>query len=319
MSLLKAKGYYKPFIYPFGFDAYKLQNEIHWIPQSISLATDVFDWKHRLTDSERHLITQILRFFTQGDVDIGQAYLDNYIPVFKNEEIRMGLVANAGMESIHAHAYSYLIDSLGLPEVEYRAFQKYEEMKAKHDYLESVKVDSKEDIARSIAIFSGFSEGVQLFSSFAILLNFPRFNKLKGLGQIITYSVRDESHHVDFMTSLFRAYIQENPELWTDSFKGELYEACRDMVNLEDAFIDLSFEQGYIEGLTPEDVKQYIRFIADRRLNQLGLKANYGVEENPLPWLDEMLLSVEHASFFETKATEYVKGGVEGWHNVFGL
>ena len=131
------------------------------------------------------------------------------------------------------------------------------------------------------------------------------------MGQIITYSIRDESLHVEAMTKLFREFIQENIDLWTDDFKKEIYQACRDMVDLEDRFLDLVFEMGNIQGLSKEDMQQYIRYIADRRLLQLGLKPNYGVKDNPLNWLDDVL-GVEHQNFFEGRATTYMKAGLRG-------
>ena len=217
------------------------------------------------------------------------------------------------MESIHQHAYSLLLDTVGMPEIEYKAFSEYEAMADKHEYVDKVKVtrNDKESIAKALAIYSGFTEGLQLFSSFIILLNFPRFGKMKGMGQIITYSIRDESLHVEAMTKLFREFIQENIDLWTDDFKKEIYQACRDMVDLEDRFLDLVFEMGNIQGLSKEDMQQYIRYIADRRLLQLGLKPNYGVKDNPLNWLDDVL-GVEHQNFFEGRATTYMKAGLRG-------
>jgi ribonucleoside-diphosphate reductase beta chain len=186
-------------------------------------------------------------------------------------------------------------------------------MADKHEYIDSVRVakGDKQSIAKALAIYSGFTEGLQLFSSFIILLNFPRFGKMKGMGQIITYSIRDESLHVEAMTKLFREFIQENIDIWTDDFKKEIYEACRTMVELEDRFLDLVFEQGDIEGLTKKEMQKYIRYIADRRLLQLGLKPNYNVKDNPLGWLDEVL-GVEHQNFFEGRATAYMKAGLRG-------
>jgi len=219
----------------------------------------------------------------------------------------------ANMESIHQHAYSLLLDTVGMPEVEYKAFAEYEAMADKHEYIDAVRVakGDKKSIAKALAIYSGFTEGLQLFSSFIILLNFPRFGKMKGMGQIITYSIRDESLHVEAMTKLFREFIQENIDIWTDDFKKEIYEACRTMVELEDRFLDLVFEQGDIEGLTKKEMQKYIRYIADRRLLQLGLKPNYSVKDNPLGWLDEVL-GVEHQNFFEGRATAYMKAGLRG-------
>ena len=134
---------------------------------------------------------------------------------------------------------------------------------------------------------------------------------MKGMGQIITYSIRDESLHVEAMTKLFREFMQENIDLWTDEFKKEIYQACRDMVDLEGRFLDLVFQMGDIEGLTKEDMSKYIRYIADRRLLQLGLKPNYGVKNNPLNWLDDVL-GVEHHNFIECRATTYMKAGLRG-------
>ena len=312
MSLLDTRDYYKPFDHPWMFDYYSQQNQMHWFPEDVPLHNDVKDWQ-TMTDEEKNLLTQIFRLFTQSDVDVGAGYVDRYMRIFKKPEARMMMSSFANMESIHQHAYSLLLDTVGMPEVEYKAFSEYEAMADKHEYINAVKVTKgdKKSIAKALAIYSGFTEGLQLFSSFIILLNFPRFGKMKGMGQIITYSIRDESMHVEAMTKLFREFIQENIDLWTDDFKAEIYQACREMVDLEDRFLDLVFEQGDIPGLTKSEMQQYIRYIADRRLLQLGLKTNYNVKENPLNWLDDVL-GVEHQNFFEGRATTYMKAGLRG-------
>ncbi|MDA8834680.1 ribonucleotide-diphosphate reductase subunit beta [Candidatus Pelagibacter bacterium] len=312
MSLLDTRDYYKPFDHPWMFDYYSQQNQMHWFPEDVPLHNDVKDWQ-TMTDEEKNLLTQIFRLFTQSDVDVGAGYVDRYMRIFKKPEARMMMSSFANMESIHQHAYSLLLDTVGMPEVEYKAFSEYEAMADKHEYINAVKVTKgdKKSIAKALAIYSGFTEGLQLFSSFIILLNFPRFGKMKGMGQIITYSIRDESMHVEAMTKLFREFIQENIDLWTDDFKAEIYQACREMVDLEDRFLDLVFEQGDIPGLTKHEMQQYIRYIADRRLLQLGLKPNYEVKDNPLNWLDDVL-GVEHQNFFEGRATTYMKAGLRG-------
>ena len=294
------------------FDYYSQQNQMHWFPEDVPLHNDVKDWQ-TMTDEEKNLLTQIFRLFTQSDVDVGSGYVDRYMRIFKKPEARMMMSSFANMESIHQHAYSLLLDTVGMPEVEYKAFAEYEAMADKHEYINAVKVtkNDKKSIAKALAIYSGFTEGLQLFSSFVILLNFPRFGKMKGMGQIITYSIRDESMHVEAMTKLFREFIQENIDLWTDDFKAEIYQACREMVDLEDRFLDLVFEQGDITGVTKKEMQQYIRYIADRRLLQLGLKTNYNVKDNPLNWLDDVL-GVEHQNFFEGRATTYMKAGLRG-------
>ena len=315
MTLTKHRDYYKPFDYPWAFEAYEDQQNMHWLPSEVPLHEDIADWKKNLSDAEKNLLTQIFRFFTQGDIDIARGYYDLYIPMFKPPEIRMMLGSFAAMEAVHTHAYSLLLDTVGMLETEYKAFQEYEEMSEKHSYLFEKRSDFKnwkEKLLLEMAIFSAFGEGLQLFSSFAILMNFPRHNKMKGMGQIVTWSIKDETLHVEGMIKLFHAFLDENKKVWTDDFKKLIYQACRDMVQLEDKFIDLAFEMGPIEGLTKEELKKYIRYIADRRLLQLGLKPNYRVKENPLPWLEEMLGAVEHANFFEQRATEYSRGGLQG-------
>tara|TARA_X000001382_G_scaffold114094_1_gene92210 strand:+ start:165 stop:1163 length:999 start_codon:yes stop_codon:yes gene_type:complete len=312
MSLLGTRDYYKPFDHPWMFDYYVQQNQMHWFPEDVPLHNDVKDWQD-LSESEKNLLTQIFRLFTQSDVDVGSGYVDRYMRIFKKPEARMMMSSFANMESIHQHAYSLLLDTVGMPEVEYKAFAEYEAMADKHEYIDAVRVTKgdKKSIAKALAIYSGFTEGLQLFSSFIILLNFPRFGKMKGMGQIITYSIRDESMHVEAMTKLFREFIKENVDIWTDDFKKEIYDACREMVALEDRFLDLVFEQGDIKGLTKQEMQQYIRYIADRRLLQLGLKPNYKVKDNPLNWLDDVL-GVEHQNFFEGRATTYMKAGLRG-------
>ena len=312
MSLLKTREYYKPFDYPWMFDYYVQQNQMHWMPEDIPLHNDIKDWND-MAPAEKNLLTQIFRLFTQSDVDVGAGYVDRYMRVFKKPEARMMMGAFANMESIHQHAYSLLLDTVGMPEIEYKAFSEYESMSDKHTYIDnlSIQITNKESIAKNLAVYSAFTEGLQLFSSFAILLNFPRFGKMKGMGQIITYSIRDESLHVEAMIKLFREFIQENITLWTDDFKKEIYQICRHMVKLEDKFLDLVFELGDIQGLTKKEMYEYIRYIADRRLLQLGLKPNFGVKDNPLTWLNDVL-GVEHQNFFEGRATTYMKGGLRG-------
>jgi ribonucleoside-diphosphate reductase beta chain len=312
MSLLSTRSFYKPFDHPWMFDYYVQQNQMHWFPEDVPLHNDVKDWQD-LNDLDRNLLTQIFRLFTQSDVDVGSGYVDNYMKVFKKPEARMMMASFANMESIHQHAYSLLLDTVGMPEVEYKAFSEYEEMSKKHEYVNNFRVtaSNKKSIAKALAVYSGFTEGLQLFSSFIILLNFSRFGKMKGMGQIITYSIRDESLHVEAMTRLFRELIHENIDIWEDDFKKEIYQTCREMVTLEDKFLDLVFEMGNPQGLTKKEMREYIRYIADRRLLQLGLKTNYGVKDNPLPWIDDVL-GVEHQNFFEGRATAYMKAGLRG-------
>ena len=313
MSLFKDRLYYKPFDYEWAFESYDTMQKMHWLPSEVPLHEDIRDWNERLTKEEKNLINQILKFFTQGDVDIAKAYLDNYIPKFKPPEVRMMLSAFATAEANHAHAYALLNDTIGEPELlDFKAFQEYKEMANKHEYLFKDKGKGIQGLAREIACFSAFGEGLQLFASFVMLLNFQRYGRMKGMCQIVTWSIRDETHHVESMIKLFKTLVKENPNIWTEKFKASIYQTARDMVDLEDKFIDLAFSMGGIRGLSADEVKKYIRYIADRRLLQLSLKPNYGVKDNPLGWLDWVLNGVEHANFFENRATEYNKGTITG-------
>ena len=318
MSLLEERIQYKPFKYPWAYDAWLQQQRVHWLPEEVPLADDVKDWHRVLTAGERNLLTHIFRFFTQSDVEVNNCYMKHYSQVFKPTEVQMMLSAFSNIETVHIAAYSHLLDTIGIPESEYSAFLKYQQMKDKYDYLQEFNVDSKENIAKTLAMFGAFTEGLQLFASYAILMNFPRFNKMKGMGQIVTWSVRDESLHTASIIKLFRTFVDENPEVRTEELERDLYINCETVVTHEDAFIDLAFELGPIEGLNAHEVKQYIRYIADRRLMQLGLQPVHRIEKNPLPWMEEMLNGVEHANFFENRATEYSKAATQGnWEEAF--
>ena len=318
MSLIEANPVYKPFRYPWAYDAWLTQQRVHWLPEEVPLADEVKDWHNKLSAEERNLLTQIFRFFTQSDIEVNNCYMKRYSQVFQPTEVQMMLAAFSNIETVHIAAYSHLLDTIGMPETEYQAFLRYKEMKDKFDYLQQFDVDTHENIARTLAVFGGFTEGLQLFASFAILMNFPRFNKMKGMGQIVSWSVRDESLHTESIIKLFRTFVSENPEIWTEDFQRSLYVICSEMVEHEDAFIDLAFELGGVEGLNGSEVKEYIRYIADRRLTQLGLQPIFRLDKNPLPWMDEMLNGMEHTNFFENRATEYSKAATQGsWEDVW--
>lgn len=311
-NILEPRISYKPFEYEWAFDLYKKHDRMHWLADEIPLASDVSDWKTKLHDGEKEFLTQIFRLFTQNDTDVLGGYVTHYLPWLPKPEVAMMLSNFAAREATHMESYSLLIDTLGLPESDYSAFLEYEAMAAKHEYTHSVRVTDVKSLLKAIAVYSAFTEGLVLFSSFAMLLNFQRYNKMKGMCTIVEYSIKDENVHIEGMTSVFRTLVQENLHLWTDDFKAELYQICRDMVELEDNFIDLAFNMVEIEGLDKDTVKQFVRFIADQRLLQLGLKANYNISKNPLPWFDEIVGAVVHTNFFENRATEYSKGGLKG-------
>ena len=317
---MEERSYFKPFNYPWAYESWLKHEQSHWLHTEVPMMEDVKDWKKKLTNEEKKFLTHIFRFFTQGDIDVAGGYVNNYLPYFPQPEIRMMLLGFAAREALHVAAYSHLIETLGLPETLYNEFMQYKEMAEKHDYVMNISHQNttKENTATHIAVFSAFTEGMQLFSSFIMLLNFPRHGKMKGMGQIVTWSIVDETQHTENMIKLFKTYIEENREIWNDDLKGKIYTIAEKMVELEDKFIDLAFDMGPMENLSSDDVKKYIRYICDRRLISLGLKGVFKVKRNPLPWVEEMINAPTHTNFFENRATDYAKGSLSGdWADVW--
>mgnify|MGYP000111214964 FL=1 len=317
-GLMEFSTTYKPFYYPWATEITTRHEKAHWIEDEIDLSEDVTDWKGgKVTATEKDYITNILRLFTQSDVAVGQNYYDQFIPKFKNNEVRNMLGSFAAREGIHQRAYALLNETLGLPESEYHKFLEYTEMVDKVEFMMDADPSTQRGLGLALAK-SVFNEGVALFASFVMLLNFQRFGKMKGMGKVVEWSIRDESMHVEGNSKLFRSFCSEHPRIVDQSFKAEIYEMSRLAVDLEDKFIDLAYEMGEIEGLSKEEVKQYIRYIADRRLLQLGLKTNFKVKENPLPWLEWVLNGADHTNFFENRVTEYEVAGLSGtWDEAY--
>lgn len=315
-GLLGTRDSFKPFEYPWAYEAFMQSEQMHWLWTEVPMMEDVKDYRHKLTDHERDFLTKILRFFTQGDIDVSGAYVNTYLPRFRQPEVRMMLSSFAAREAVHIAAYSHLIETLGLPESIYNEFLEYEAMRAKHEFFN--KAAAEDELAAQIAAFSAFTEGMQLFSSFVMLLNFTRNGVLKGMGQIIAWSIADETLHTESMTKVFRTYIAEHPHLWNDTLKARIYDIAETMVMLEDRFIELAFGVSDMKRLTEDDVRRYIRYIANRRLVGLGMKPIFGEDKNPLPWVDAML-GVSHTNFFENRVVDYAKGSLTGdWSDVWG-
>jgi ribonucleoside-diphosphate reductase beta chain len=318
-GLLTPSHSYKPFRYPWAFEFWKRQQQVHWMPEEVPLGEDCKDWASTLSDEERNLLTQIFRFFTQSDVEVNDNYMERYARVFRPTEVKMMLSAFSNIETIHIAAYALLLETIGMPETEFSAFTQVKEMADKHNYMQSFGVETHADIARTVAMFGAFTEGLQLFASFAMLMNFPRLNKMKGMGQIVSWSVRDESLHCEGMIKLYHTFAAETGCV-TKAVADDIVDCCKTVVKLEDAFIDLAFDMGPVEGMTAKDIKAYIRYIADWRLGQLNLPKVFGIKEHPIPWLTEILNGVEHANFFEARATEYSKAATKGeWHGGDGV
>jgi ribonucleoside-diphosphate reductase beta chain len=312
MTLLDPRAAYAPFEYDKAFNYWELQQQSHWLHTEISMASDINDWKINLTDAEKNVIGHILKGFTQSEVFIQEYWSQMVANWFKKPEIQMMSASFASMESIHAVAYAYLNQSLGLEDFD--AFLHEPTAKAKIDRLMGTKGKSKTDIARSLAIFSAFNEGVNLFSSFAVLLNFSRFNKLKGVGQIIAFSIKDESLHSEAGCWLFRTLIQEFPDIWKDDLKKEIYEAARLTIELEDNFINKAFSFGEIEGLTAEDLKSFIRHRANTKLEDLGLKKNWkNIDKEAIErmsWFDVLSAGASIQDFFAGRVDQYSRGTI---------
>ena len=321
LKLTDDRNSFKPFNYPWAYDAWLKHEQAHWLHTEVPMMEDVKDWKKKLTEHEKHFLTNIFRFFVQGDVDVAGGYVNNYLPYFKQPEVRMMLLGFSAREALHVAAYSHLIETVGMPEATYNEFLEYAQMRDKHDYFMALSKanGTAESVATNIAAFSAFTEGMQLFSSFIMLLNFPRHGMMKGMGQIVTWSIVDETMHAESMIKLFRTYVEEKRELWNDDLKSKIYAIAEKMVELEDKFIDLAFSMGDMRDLSAEEVKKYIRYIADRRLISLGLKGIFKVKKNPLLWVEEMINAPTHTNFFENRATDYAKGALTGdWQDVWG-
>jgi ribonucleoside-diphosphate reductase beta chain len=297
IGLLNATGTYDITRYPWAYQCWKRQQQTHWMGEEVPLGSDIRDWQSgHLNEAEKGLLTQIFRFFTQSDVEVGDNYLKRYIPIFQPLEVQMMMAAFTNMETVHIDAYALLLKTLGMPQTE----------------------------------FGAFTEGMSLFASFAMLMNFPRFNKMNGMGQIVSWSVRDESLHCEGITKLYHAWNEETGCV-TKAVRDDIREVARTMVGLEEGFVDLAFSLGEVQGMTAKEIKSYVRYIADWRLTQLKLSPVFGhfeetesgykqLKPHPLPWLVEILNGVEHANFFEQRATEYSKGASSGsWDGTEGV
>lgn len=310
MTLLDASANYHP-IYSQFVEITEKHEKGHWGTWEVKLQQDVEDWKSgRITPKEKAFISSILRLFTQSDVAVGSDYYDNLIPVFQNNEVRNMLGSFAAREGVHQRAYALLNDTLGFGSDFYDEFLKYKEMSDKITFMTDMSNKDNHSIALSLGK-QVLCEGVCLFATFAMLLNQSRFGKMPGMSDVNLWSIRDESLHVEGLSMLFQQFLKEFPHVVTDSFKKELYETARKGITLEDAFIDLTFDLGSCEGITREDTKQYIRAVCDYRMQQLGFKPEYNVD-NPFDWLNWVTSSSVVENFFESNTTAYSKDSMVG-------
>jgi ribonucleoside-diphosphate reductase beta chain len=304
------------FEYPQAYDYWLKQQQAHWLPFTVGLAEDISNWDNDLTEAEKSVIGRTLKGFTQFEIVIEDYWQTKVSRWFKKPEIQMTAATYGAMESIHAVSYAYLQEQLGMRDFD--AFLFEPSAKARLDRLIGTAGKTKEDIALSLAVFSAFSEGVSLFSSFAVLLSFSMRNLLKGVGTIIAYSQLDETEHSNFGCWLFKTFVKEYPEVLTQELKEKIYEAARLTTKLEDEFIDQSFILGPIEGISAEQLKAYVRSRVNIKLKDLGLKPIYKPDKERLKelrWIDVVMKGAVSPDFFSRKVVGYSKAVLD-WSDV---
>jgi ribonucleoside-diphosphate reductase beta chain len=320
MSILQERVVYKPFEYPEAHDYWLKQQQAHWLHTEVPMANDVTDWKSNLKDHEKNVVGGILKGFAQTETVVNDYWTGLVTKWFRKPEIIMMATTFGAFETIHAEAYSLLNEQLGLDN--FAEFLEDEATAAKIENLMEVRdghdgsIDYHE-AARSLAIFSAFTEGVNLFSSFAVLLSFKMRNKLKGVGQIVEWSVRDESLHSNAGCWLFRTLMEEHPELKTDKLINEIREAAQAALDLEFNFIDKIFEMGDLENLTKDELKNFIKHRVNTKMGDLGLKPLIPSEDidqgalKTMLWFDAVIAGKQHTDFFANRVTNYSKGHME--------
>lgn len=295
-------------------EIYKKHERAHWIDDEADMSQDVAQWKDgTISEDSKSYIKMVLRQFTQSDTNVCGGYVEKLLPIFKNADARIMLLSFASRETTHMLGYKRLNDTLGYDSEEFMSeFLQYKEMKDRHEFMiEAVDLRSNkgrgEYLAKQILM-----EGVNLFASFAMLLNFSRLGQLPGMVSVNQWSVIDESMHVEGLSEIFRVYIEENPSVINEDFKRSVYETARKVVAMEDDFIELCYSVHTPEKLDKQDLKNYIRFVCDYRMQQMGFKVQFGIEKNPLPFVEEITGDGILGNFFESTITAYSKESLTG-------
>ena len=320
MSLLKERVVYKPFEYPKAYDYWLKQQQAHWLHTEVPMAQDVSDWKSNMKDNEKNVVGQILKGFAQTETIVNDYWSTLVTKWFRKPEVIMMGTTLGSSETIHAEAYSLLNEQLGLDD--FSEFMEDEATMAKIEALMDVRDNDDgsanwHERAKSLAIFSAFTEGVNLFSSFAVLLSFKMRNKLKGVGQIVEWSVRDESLHSEAGCWLFRTLMEEQPKFKTKKLISEIEEAAQMSMKLEFDFIDKVFEMGDLENLTKDELKNFIKHRINTKMVDLGLKPIVPASEidkgalKTMKWFDAVIAGKQHTDFFASRVTNYSKGHLD--------
>jgi len=325
MSLLEERVVYKPFEYPQAYDYWLKQQQAHWLHTEVPMANDVSDWKSNMKPHEKNVVGQILKGFAQTETVVNDYWSTLVTKWFRKPEIIMMGTTLGSSETIHAEAYSLLNEQLGLDD--FSEFLEDEATMAKIESLMNVRdnhdgTPNWHERAKSLAIFSAFTEGVNLFSSFAVLLSFKMRNKLKGVGQIVEWSVRDESLHSNAGCWLFRTLMEEHPKFKTKKLIKEIEDAGRLAMKLEFDFIDKAFEMGDLENLSKDELKNFIKHRINTKMNDLGLEPlipSADIDKGALKtmkWFDAVIAGKQHTDFFASRVTNYSKGHVD-WGSAF--
>jgi ribonucleoside-diphosphate reductase beta chain len=316
-----------PIAYPWARRFYKTGVSNNWTPEEVPMQDDIELWKRPggLTKDERHLLMRNLGFFSTAEsLTANNIILGAYKHV-TNPECRQYMLRQAYEEAIHTDTFIYCCDSLGLdPDEVFRAYESIPSIKAKDDFVVDITksildpnftTDTSANIQRFLHDVVGYwviMEGLFFYAGFAMMLSFKRVNKMIGVAEQFQYILRDESVHLAFGTELVNGIVAENPEVWTADFQAQLVANIRRAVELEEAYVDDCMPAGGIFGLKADAVKQYVRYIADRRLERINLPRQYGVE-NPFDWMSEIMDLRKEKNFFETRVTEYQTGGALEW------
>jgi len=318
-DITKERVVYKPFEYPEAHDFWLKQQQAHWLHTEVPMMSDVNDWKQNLTETEKNIIGSILKGFAQTETVVNDYWTNLVTSWFRKPEIiKMG-VTFGSFETIHAEAYSLLNEELGLDD--FSEFLEDEATMAKIQGLMDVRDSHNGEVdwherAKSLAIFSAFTEGVNLFSSFAVLLSFKLRNLLKGVGQIVEWSIRDESLHSEAGCWLFRQLLLEKPELNTPELKEAIKQAALLSLKLELDFIDKVYEMGDLEGCSKYDLVSFIKFRVNTKMQDLGYEPVVnGIDEasiKRMKWFDSLSAGKQHTDFFANRVTNYSKG-VQNW------
>ncbi len=315
-----------PIKHKFAWEYYNRANANHWLPTEISMQLDIEQWKspNVLSPDERKAFETVLGFFTTGDSIAANNIVIGFYKHVTSPEVRMYLLRQGFEEAVHTHSYQYIVESLGMDQS--RIFNMYREIDAiynKEDFILSFNegifdgnfktgtLENDRKFLENWCVFSLIFEGIYFYSSFAVMFGFQRQHKLTGSAEQIQYIMRDESMHLNFGIEIINALKEENPELWSKEFQDRIIDLVRRGTTLEYAFAREVFPKG-IFGLNADGFRQYIEHIADRRLERVGLPAQYNVT-NPFPWMSEAIDLSKKKNFFETRVTEYKTGGALNW------